>query len=231
LLLLLRIRSSESALFNRLSQPHVRRGDLRLLFAKPERILRYIQCILIGVPVWYAIGILITFAPELAREMGAIEPVSAGKAILFCYAGLAVGDLSSGFLSQWVRSRRKVFALFLALTTAGVAAYFLAMPGISAPGFYGVCFFLGIGVGYWAIFVSVAAEQFGTNLRSTVTTTVCNFVRGAVVPLAFAFRWMGSWGSLSRSAIILGVVCLVLAGLSLWRMRETFGRDLDFIEE
>ncbi len=232
-LLLLRIGTLESGLFEHArKKTDVKCGDLRMLFNQGERIKRYIYSILVGVPIWFVIGILITFSPELCRELGATDQISAGRAILFCYLGLTFGDIASGLLSQYWGSRRKSIFVFLILTVINVVIYCTA-GGLSAVQFYSLCVSMGFATGYWAVFVSSAAEQFGTNLRATVTTSVPNFVRGAVVPLTLTFKWLSSANvgySMVQSASILGAVCFVFAFGATYKLRESFGRDLDFLE-
>ena len=149
---------------------------------------------------------------------------------MYCYLGLVAGDLASGLLSQYLRSRKRAILVFLVLTTAAVAAYFLAA-GASAAAFYAICTLLGFGIGYWAIFITVAAEQFGTNLRATVATTVPNFVRGMTVPITLFFQVARKPFGLEGGALLVGAVCLAIALLSLWRLEETFHKDLDYFEE
>ena len=230
-LLALRFSMFESGLFAKAAgRQGVRRGDLRLLLSSGRRFGRYLACIVIGVPVWYVVGILVTFSPELSQALGAVEPVSASRSILFCYAGLAAGDLASGLLSQRLRSRKKVIGGFLGLTGAFVALYFVVPPETAA-GFYALCAALGFGAGYWAVFATVAAEQFGTNMRATVATTVPNFVRGTVVPMTLAFSWLKGSLGLRGSAVTVGLVAFALAFGAWAGLRETYGRDLDFLEE
>jgi putative MFS transporter len=150
--------------------------------------------------------------------------------VMYCYLGLVAGDLASGLLSQLLRSRKRAILVFLVLTTAAVAAYFLA-EGASAAAFYAICALLGFGIGYWAIFITVAAEQFGTNLRATVATTVPNFVRGMTVPITMCFQVARKPFGLEGGALLVGAVCLAIALLSLWRLEETFHKDLDYFEE
>ncbi len=229
-LLVLRIRMRESGLFSTCqSDEKVRKGDLGLLFANRERIFRYLQCILIGVPVWFAVGILMTFAPELGVALGLTGSVTGANAILFGYAGLAMGDLTSGLLSQFIGSRRKAVGIYLGITTLFTIVYALAR-GASPEIFYAICFFVGLGTGYWALFATVAAEQFGTNLRATVTISAPNFVRGAVVPLTFTFRNLTPTYGLIGSAMIVGGLSLVVAFIALHFMKETFGKDLNYLE-
>jgi len=158
--------------------------------------------------------------------------VNAGAAVAWCYGGLVVGDIFSGALSQLLKSRIRVVYVYLFCCMAAVSIYFLAA-GISLQLFYWICALLGFSVGYWVIFMTIATEQFGTNIRATVTTTVPNFVRGAVVPLTFLFQFMQVLfnGSLIHAGISVGLICLALAFWSLTGMQETFHKDLDYLEE
>jgi putative MFS transporter len=230
LLLVARISVSESGMFRQMEQAGVRKGSFISLFTDSGRFGRYLHSILIGIPTWFVVGVLITFSPEFAKAFAVTGPVSAGNAVMFCYLGLVFGDLASGLLSQVLQSRRKVVLLFLLLTLAGVGWYFAAK-GISAASFYVICAFLGFGSGYWAIFVTIAAEQFGTNLRATVATTVPNFVRGMVVPITMLFQWCRKGFGLAPGALMVGSICMAVALFSLWRIEETFHKDLDYFEE
>jgi MFS transporter, putative metabolite:H+ symporter len=230
LLLIARISVFESGMFLTLKKQEVERGNFVSLFTNYDRFKRFMNCILIGLPIWFCIGILITFSPEFAREVGLTDPIIAGDAVMFSYLGLAAGDMSSGVLSQWFRSRRKVVFYFI-LITFGFIFMYLYPPIVTRTFFYISCFCLGIGIGYWALFVTIAAEQFGTNLRSTVATTVPNFIRGTVVPLTFAFKFLREDLGVITGAVIVGTATVVIALLALNAMDETFGRDLDFVEQ
>ncbi len=229
LLLLLRIRVSESGMFSTLKAGTHSRGDLLLILRSPSRLLRYLCCVGVGLPIWFVIGILVLFSPELGKAMGMTEAPVAGKAVLWCYTGLAIGDFLTGFLSQRLGSRRGVLFAFILLTGAAAAAFL----GLKAPTpgvLYSLCFGLGVGGGYWAVFVTTAAEHFGTNLRATVATTAPNLVRGALVPMTAAFLFLkASRGPIGAAAVVGGVVC-VLALVSLAGLHETHGKDLDFVE-
>jgi putative MFS transporter len=231
LLLITRIRVADSGMFKAMDEKAgIKRGKMLALFTDRNRFFRYLNSILIGVPIWYVVGILITFSPEFAKTLGTTGTVSAGNAVMFCYLGLILGDLSSGLLSQVLKSRKKVVLLYMLLTIAAVALYF--MQGSRSPEFfYGVCFALGCAIGYWAIFVTVAAEQFGTNLRATVATTVPNFVRGMVVPITLLFQFFRQYIGLAGSALTVGAICIVAAFFALASMEETFHKDLDYFEE
>ena len=229
-LLLTRVSMLESGMFSRVRDETVKRGDLRMLFLSRPRLFRLVRCVLIGLPIWFVVGILVTGAPEFARAFGVVGAVSAASAVQWTYLGLVLGDLASGALSQWLGSRRRVVLGFLLFTTALVGV-FLTHAGGTATDLYALCAAMGFGIGYWAVFVTIAAEQFGTNLRATVTTSVPNFVRGSVPLLTAAFIGLKARGlSLVASASVVGAACLALALVSLWRMEETYGKELDYLE-
>ena len=237
LLLLMRAGTLESGMFKHMRHSEVSRGNFLMLFQDRRRFFKYLCCILIGLPVWYIIGCLVALSQEVfAKELGLVDAtgkptISNGQAVMYAYLGLSVGDLFSGLLSQLLRSRRKVVYVYLGLC-ASLAAWFLFFSeGISPGGFYFLCFLMGCGTGYWAIFVTIASEQFGTNIRSTVTTTVPNFVRGSVTLITLGFGALASSfvGNLWAAAIV-GVVCIGLALVATISVRETFGKDLDYYE-
>ncbi|MBK8290658.1 MAG: MFS transporter [Flammeovirgaceae bacterium] len=229
ILLVARVSVFESGIFLKIKEQGVARGNFFQLFNQKERFIKFIGCILIGLPIWYVIGILITFSPEFAKAMN-IDGIVAGDAVMFSYIGLAGGDMLSGITSQIIRSRKKTVFVFILLTLAFVIT-FLYWPFESAAGFYVGCFLLGFGVGYWALFVTIAAEQFGTNLRSTVATTVPNFIRGTVIPLTIMFKYLRESFGILEGALILGVFTIIIAFWALRLIDETFGRDLNFVEK
>ncbi len=228
LLLLLRVRVFESPVFTRIKTLSVQRGNVMMLL-KPRRLLRYLQCIAIGMPIWFVVGILITFSPEFGAAIGLQEPVVAGKAVMLSFAGQVAGDIVSGLLSQYVKSRKKIVLLFILLSLLLAGVYLLA-PLKTLSAFYLVCVLLGFANGYWALFVTVAAELFGANLRATVATTVPNFVRGAVIPLTTLFLYLRTGIGIVHSALVAGALTAALALLALYFLDETFTKDLDYIE-
>lgn len=180
-LLFLRISVMESHIFNQTAESKTPgRGQFFALFNNKERFVKYLKCILLGTPTWFVVGILVAFSNKFAIEMGVKSPIDPGNAVAFCYAGLVLGDFSSGYLSQLLKSRKQVMLIFLGLTAACVALY-LNLFAAEEWLFYTVCCVLGFSVGFWAIFVTIAAESFGTNLRATVATTVPNFARGMLL--------------------------------------------------
>jgi predicted MFS family arabinose efflux permease len=223
-LLVLRIGVVESGMFHGLRDRKVTRGNFFSLFANGRRFVRYLAVILVGVPIWFVIAIPVSASKELGVALGLPSPPNPATATFFCYGACTIGGLASGLLSQKLRSRRRALATFLGLTTLSLVLYF-TLGGTSTAVMYALCAFIGFASGYWAVFVSTAAELFGTNLRATVTTTVPNFVRGSV-PILLAV-----WTGTVTSAIGIGVVVLVLAFAGLFALKETFGVDLDFTEE
>ncbi len=229
-LLVLRIAVSESGLFSDLMETDVKRGDFRMLFQKKERFIRYLSCIFLAIPIWFVVGVLMTFSPEIAKELGAKETINVMDSILFCYIGLTLGDFTTGMLSQVLKSRKKVLSAFI-LSTAAFCIIFLMNKQASSFTIYSLAFALGFSCGYWAVFITTAAEQFGTNLRATATTTAPNFVRGAAAPITASFVALKETYGKVGSASIVGAVCITLALLGLWNLKESYGKNMDFVEK
>jgi MFS family permease len=230
LLLVLRMKVFESGIFVKIKDKNIERGNVLMLFNNKKRFLKYLKCILIGLPIWFVVGILVTFSPEFGKALGITEPVSAGKAVMFAFSGQVAGDLASGFLSQYFQSRKKIILLFM-LISSGMAAVYLLFPTNDIVVFYVICTLLGFANGYWTLFVTVAAEMFGTNLRATVATSVPNFVRGAVIPLTALFiQFKTSWGIIYAAAAV-GLLSFVIAVIALRYLDETFHKDLNYVEE
>lgn len=229
-LLLLRLGTYESRMFKNLAdQSQIKKGSLSLLFAKKERWHRYLYCLLIGLPIWFVVGVLVTQAPEFGKALGAPEILSAGQGILFTYLGISIGDIIAAFLAQWTKSRKKAVLIFQLLIVISSVLY-LTSTGISVAKFHWLAFFMGLSVGYWATFVTIAAEQFGTNLRSTVTTTAPNFVRGALIPSTVLFEFIVPFTGIIYAAMLM---IFLLAGIAIWalsRLEESFDKDLDYLE-
>jgi len=229
-LLLLRFGALESGMFQQVLKADVSRGAFWKLFTPGTRALLFLNSILIGVPIWFCVGILITFSPELAQELGIQGVVNPAYAVMATYAGLTLGDFLSGALSQWFQTRKKIVRGFLYLTVVTVGVY-LSGWVTSLNGFYCLCAVLGLATGYWAVFVTMASEHFGTNLRATATTSVPNFVRGSTVLITLGYRYGQQWTTKTYAAMAVGMICLGLAFVALSRLHETWGRDLDFQED
>lgn len=223
----LRVGVRESPMFQRTKHESVGRGQLRLLFTK-RRALRYLALIALAMPIWFVVGILITFSPELARARHIDSIPSTARAVLFDYVGLLAGNVFSGALSQRWHSRKRVLALFLGLVVIGVAWMFASFTSLT--GFYAACIGVGFATGYWSLFVLVVSEQFGTNVRATATTTAPNFVRGAIVPMNLAFQFLKRPFGVTQSALAVGGVVIGAAFVALAGLEETYGKDLDFVD-
>jgi putative MFS transporter len=229
-LLLLRIGTFESGMFKNMDKSGVSKGNFFMLFTNFARFKKYLYCILIGAPLWYVVGVLVTLSPEFGKALGATSPLSAGEGVLYSYIGIAIGDIFAGVLAQITRSRKLTMAVFLILSVVSAFIY-LGSTGITHDKFVWICFFMGCTVGYWATFVTIAAEQFGTNIRSTVTTTVPNFVRGSLIPINMAFNAFVVHYGMITSGYIMMVILTLISLFSLSQLKETFGKDLDYIEE
>ncbi|MBL8017362.1 MAG: MFS transporter, partial [Ignavibacteria bacterium] len=228
LLLFLRIGVYESGMFKNIKTEEVSRGQFHHLFTNRARFFKYLKCIMIGAPLWFVVGVLVTFSDAFAKALG-VQGIAPSKSVMFCYIGLAFGDLLSGFLSQYFKSRKKIIFAFV-LATNILIIFYLFLNSFGPYYFYTMCLLLGVSCGYWAVFVTNASEQFGTNLRATVTTTVPNFVRGSVVPLTLLFQFLISSVGIIYSAAIVAGLALALAYISAAKMEETYGKDLDYIE-
>ncbi len=229
-LLLLRVTVLESVLYRQAQQTSVKRGNFWALFQNRDRLMRYIWCMGISLPTYFVIGILATFGNEFGKALDLPDAIQPGRSVMFTYVGMVAGDLLSGPFSQLLRSRRKAIGLMMGLTLVFVLLYLFG--GISSTNlFYALCVGMGFGIGYIALFLTVTAESFGTNLRATATTSVANNVRATTLLSIPAFQAMKpAIGTLAAGGVI-GLVCFSLAFLSLLKLPETFGRDLDYSEE
>ena len=228
LLLFLRISVSESGIYKTIEHQSVSKGNFLSFFTNKDRLIRYLKCIAIGLPTWFCIGILAVLANQFAPELG-IENLNPGKAIMWAYVGISAGDLASGFISHLLKSRKKAIFYMLVFTVIGVAIMLFGKTNTETK-YYIFCVWLGLGTGYWAMFVTLAAEQFGTNIRNTATTTVPNMVRGLVPVMIFAFDLFKKDFSVIVSAAIAGIIVFGLAFYSSLTVSETHDRDLDFTE-
>ncbi|MFD2919605.1 MFS transporter [Terrimonas rubra] len=234
LLLVLRISVFESGMFNQVKTMEVQRGNLFMLFNNWDRFKRYLFGILIGLPTWFVIGVLVTFSSEFGKQFGITEPIDPGKAIMFAYAAISIGDIAVGFVSQWLKSRKNALYVFYAITALFMVLFFTTQWNGSAAKMYWICAGLGFGTGFWAIFVTMGAEQFGTNLRATAATTIPNMVRGMlaifILPL---FQWLRGMDGIGfvNGGVITGIVVMSIGILAAILTKETFGKDLNFVEK
>jgi MFS family permease len=229
-LLLLRIGVFESGMFKQLKGTDVARGNFLMFFTNWKRFKKYLLSILIGLPTWYAIGILVSFSREFGKAFGIEGEIQPGKAVMYAYVAISIGDIAIGLVSQGLKSRKKALYVFYGITILGMVLYFRQQGG-TATNMYLICALLGFGTGFWAIFVTMAAEHFGTNLRATAATTVPNMVRGSLPLIALLFEFLQSKQDYLQAAATTGIVVMLIAVTAALFTEETFGKDLDFIEK
>lgn len=233
-LLLLRISVFESGMFTQTKLSGVSRGNFFMFFTSRKRFRKYACAILIGLPTWYVIGLLIAFSNNFAKEFGITETVLPKVSIMVAYAFISISDLLAGFVSQWLKSRKKALYIFYILTIISIIFFFNQQNGTAA-GMYVICAALGFATGFWAIFVTMAAEQFGTNLRATAATTIPNMVRGSVPLIFLVFKWLQTVFSATpnpyiTAAWVTGALVMVIAIIAAYFTEETFGKDLNYTE-
>ena len=230
LLLLLRISVFESGMFHEVKKMKISRGNLLMFFNNKTRFKKYIVSILVGLPTWYVIGVLVTFSDQFGKAFNIKDTIQPGKAIMFAYAAISIGDVLIGFVSQWLKSRKKALYIFYGITAIFIALFFLQKNGNDEQ-MYLICAGLGFGTGFWAIFVTMAAEQFGTNLRATAATTVPNMVRGALPLIILLFKWLRSIMDYTTAGLLTGVIVMLIAVVAAILTKETFGKELNYVEE
>mgnify|MGYP006270184083 CR=1 FL=1 len=232
-LLFLRIKVSESSIFQNISKSEVSKGNIFMFFNNGKRFKKYLLAILIGLPTWYVIGILLNLGNRFAKELYGDNKIDSGACIMFGYIGIALGDIIVGLVSQYYKSRKKALTIFYVMTFLG-GIYFYSPLNNSDTSMYAVSFYLGFSTGFWAIFVTMGAEHFGTNLRATAATTIPNMVRGALPLMNLLFKdyLQGTLHyPLLQSGIITGLIVMSIAVVALIFTEETFHKDLDFVEE
>lgn len=228
-LLILRVSVFESGLFIRVKEKAGSRGNFLALFSSRERLLRYLRCMGIAFPTYFVIGILATFGNEFGQALGISEPIQPGRCVMFTYIGVVVGDLLSGPFSQELHSRRRAIGIMMGLTLLFVVIYLYG--GLkTADAFYTACVGMGFAIGYIALFLTVAAESFGTNLRATATTSIANNVRATTLLTIPAFQALKvSYGAINAAALV-GVFCFAIGFWSLAVLGETYGKELEYTE-
>ncbi len=231
-LLLLRISVFESDMYKKVKEGVVVKGNFLMFFNNRTRLKKYILAILIGLPTWYVIGILVAFSNNFAEQFGITEKVLPKKTTMFAYVGIAVGDVVVGIVSHWLKSRKKALFIFFFLTAVSISFYFMQNGNGGASQMYLICAALGFSTGFWAIFVTMAAEQFGTNLRATAATTIPNMVRGALPLMLILFNALQYYtGSYTTAGLYVGIIVMLISLTAAYFTNETFGKDLNFIEE
>jgi MFS family permease len=231
LLLILRVSVAESGMFHSIKDKNISRGNFFMLFNNAERFKKYMLSIFIGLPTWYVIGILVTFSNKFAQHFFIPQKIDTGKAVMFAYVAISIGDVLIGLLSQYLKSRKKALYIFYGITAIGICLFFFGLYHKSDSMLYFTCALLGFGTGFWAIFVTMAAEQFGTNLRATAATTVPNMVRGLLIVITLLFTSFQSFTTYVNAGLLTGIVAMTVGVLSAVFSKETFGKDLNYIEE
>jgi len=232
LLLFLRISVAESGMFKEVKEKNVSRGNFFMLINNRKRFTKYILAILIGLPTWYVIGILVNQSDRFGKAMFGSSTIDSGRSIMFAYAAIAIGDMFVGLVSQYFKSRKKALLLYYCLCIVALILFFSSYNS-SDQSMYMICAFLGFSTGFWAIFITMGAEQFGTNLRATAATTIPNMVRGALplINLMFLDLFQKSWGfTIIKSGIITGVVVMSITLVAYYFTEETFHKDLNYVE-
>ncbi|MGG9971542.1 MFS transporter [Ferruginibacter sp. SUN002] len=230
LLLVLRVSVAESGMFNAVKTSAVQKGNFLMLFTNKDRFKKYMLCILIGLPTWFVIGILVSFSNKFATHFNIPGKIDSGKSVMYAYVAISIGDILVGLLSQYLKSRKKALYIFYGLSIIAMFIYFTQLYNSTANHLYWVCGFLGFATGFWAIFVTMAAEQFGTNLRATVTTTVPNMVRGSLVLTTILFTSLQGSMSYVQAGVTTGVIVMSIAIVAAYFTKETFGKELDYVE-
>ena len=232
LLLFLRISVVESGMFKAVKAQAVSRGNFFMFFTNGKRFRKYILAILIGLPTWYVIGVLVNLSNRFAGELYGEKTLDSGRAIMFAYAAISIGDIFVGFLCQWLQSRKKALYIYYVLASVAGVLFFSSWNSNNVT-MYTACALLGFSTGFWAIFVTMGAEQFGTNLRATAATTIPNMVRGSLplINLMFVNLFQKSWGwSLVKSGVYTGIIVMTVTLIAAYFTEETFHKDLNYIE-
>ncbi len=229
LLLCLRVSVFESGMFEMEKKEKIPHGNFFMFFNNYDRFKRYMLGIMLGLPIWYILGILVQLSDKFGKQFGIKEDIAPGKVMVFMYVAISIADFMSGILSQLLKSRKKALYIYYLIMITGVVLYFFQYNG-SANSMIVICMIIGFGTGFWALFVTIAAEQFGTNLRATATTTTPNMVRGSLVVIAFLFEYLQRHTSFIMSGAITGAVVMALGCFALVVLKETYGKDLNFLE-
>jgi MFS transporter, putative metabolite:H+ symporter len=233
LLLFLRISVVESGMFKMIKETNISRGNFLSFFSNASRFRKYILAILIGLPTWYVIGVIVNQSDRFAKAMFGSTTLDSGRSIMFAYVGISIGDFVIGLVSQYFRSRKKALLIFYIISIACMFIFFSSLNN-SDGSMYFICAALGFSTGYWAIFITMGAEQFGTNLRATAATTVPNMVRGALplINLLFLNLFQKSWQwTITKSGLVTGVIVMVITLVAYYFTEETFHKDLDYVEQ
>lgn len=232
-LLFLRVSVLDSKMYDTAKNAQVKMGNFLMILMNRERFFRYLRAITIGLPVWYVIGLLISFSDEFATRFGIVN-FDQPKALMLQYVALVFGDMGAGFLSNYIKSRKKTLLIFYGILSFFFILFFALKGGGSAFNMYLLCMGLGFGSGISVLYITMSAEQFGTNLRATAAISIPNLVRGFLPLILLLFKFLRGSSMLNNyvtAAWVTGVIVLAIGLISVFFTHETFGKDLDFIEE
>lgn len=231
-LLFLRVGVLDSKLYDVTKNAQVKMGNFLMILNNQERFWRYMRCIFIGLPVWFVIGVMISFSDEFAKRFG-IEDFDQPKALMLQYVALAFGDMGAGFLSNYLRSRKKTLLIYYGILSFFMILFFALKGGGSAFNMYAICMGLGFGSGISVVYITMSAEQFGTNLRATAAISIPNLVRGFLPLILVIFQYLRRDQMLNNYVTAAWVTGLFIVALGLWsviKTKETFEKDLDYLE-
>jgi predicted MFS family arabinose efflux permease len=232
-LLFLRMKILDSSMYASAKEGGLKMGNMGMIFTNRERFIRYFRAILIGLPVWYVIGVLITFSERFAKEFG-IEGFDQPKSLMLQYVALAFGDMAAGIIANYIKSRKKTLYIFYSILTVVIALFFLTKAGGSAANMYLFCMAMGFGAGISVLYITMSAEQYGTNLRATAAISIPNLVRGFLIPMLLLFKLLRSESVLNdyiTGAWVLGIIVMICGWTAVYYTKETFGKDMDFVEK
>jgi hypothetical protein len=232
-LLFLRVSVLESRMYQNIHDTKIKMGNFWMLLNDRDRFFRYMRGILIGLPVWYIIGVLITFADEFATRFE-IKGFSQPKALMLQYVALGIGDLSAGFISNYIKSRKRTLLIYYGITAFFIFLFFALKGGGNAFNMYLICMGLGFGSGISVLYIMMSAEQFGTNLRATAAISIPNLVRGCLPLILLLFQFLRSkkmFDDYVTGAWITGIIIMIIGFISALYIKESFGKDLDFTEK
>jgi hypothetical protein len=231
-LLFLRMKVLDSGLYDSVKKVGVKMGNLSMIFTSWERFKRYFRGIIIGLPVWYVIGILIAFSDQFAERFG-IHDFDPAKALMIQYVALAFGDMGGGIIANYLKSRKKTLYIYYAILTLVIAAFFIFKGGGSQTTMYMFCAALGFGSGISVLYITMSAEHFGTNLRATAAISIPNMVRGFLPLMLFLFRILRGENALNdyiTGAWVVGIIVMLCSWLAVYYTKESFGKEMDFVE-
>lgn len=232
MLLFLRVGVLESSMYDAAKKQSNEMGNFAMFFTSWERFWRYLRSILIGLPVWFVIGVLISFSDEFAKRFG-IAGFDQPRALMFQYAALTFGDMGAGLISNYLKSRKKTLLIYYFILSVFIALFFVLKGGGSATNMYLLCMGLGFGSGISVLYITMSAEQFGTNLRATAAISIPNLVRGFLPLIILLFKFLRSetvLNSYVTAAWVTAIIVIITGLVSVLFTKETFNKDLDFVE-